>query len=278
MHVGCLEILFKFHGLLPYFNLSRRRPSLARSTALTAKTFLFGAAILLMLPTNAIANDPTVSLSGPTYTLGGHPFVVDITFSVSVTGFEQSDVAVGNASVMAFSGSGSSYEITLHPSASGEVTVDVAANVANDIAGNGNSAATRWTGTADLDPPSVDITGPSVAQTGSFTVNIAFSEPVGVHGHPFEQGDVTVGNGSVTGFSGSGASYSITITPSASGTVTVNVAAGGRGQGRRWQCQYRGEPVFGTGHIEFSAADLAAGRPDVRAGPDDLGNRFQGDR
>ena len=226
MHVGRSADLFEFSGLLLYFILSGRRSSLTRATILAATVLLLGAAILLMLPTNAIANDPSVSLSGPTYTLGGHPFVVDITFSVSVTGFEQSDVTVGNASVMAFSGSGRSYEITLHPSASGVVTVDVAANVANDIAGNGNTAATRYSATADLDPPSVDITGPSVAQTGAFNVNIAFSEPVGVYSHPFERGDVTVGNGSVTGFSGSGASYSIAITPSASGTVTVDVAAG----------------------------------------------------
>ncbi|MDE0433449.1 MAG: Ig-like domain-containing protein [Bryobacterales bacterium] len=48
-----------------------------------------------------------------------------------------------------------------------------------------------------------------------------FSEPM----TGFEQGDVTVSNGSVTAFSGSGRSYTATIAPAGAGTVTVDVAA-----------------------------------------------------
>ncbi len=216
---------------MPLPNPSRLSPAPRPSTAVAA--FSLAAIACLLFPTLAYAHahtgagshDPTVSLSGPTYTLGNHEYDVTITFSESVTGFEKGDVTVGNASVSAFSGSGASYSIKIKPSASGAVTVEVAANVATDSDGNGNSAATRYSATADLDPPSVQITGPTVTQTGAFTVSVAFSEAVGVHGHPFERGDVTVGNGSVTGFSGSGASYSITVTPSATGTVTVKVAA-----------------------------------------------------
>ncbi|MDE2751739.1 MAG: Ig-like domain-containing protein, partial [Gemmatimonadota bacterium] len=213
---------------MPLPNPSRLSPAPRPLAAVAALSLAIACPLLpTLLPAEeTLSVGPTVSLSGPTYTLGNHPYEVTITFSTPVTGFEQADVTVGNASVSAFSGSGASYSITITPSASGAVTVDVAANVATDTAGNGNSAATRYSATADLDPPSVQITGPSGTQTGAFTVSIGFSEAVGVHGHPFEQGDVTVGNGSVTGFSGSAASYSITVTPSATGTVTVSVAAG----------------------------------------------------
>ncbi len=195
-----------------------------------------GGAMVEATFTITVTSAPTVTLSGPSYTIGAHTFDVEITFSQSVTGFEQSDVTVGNASVMGFFGSGSTYSINLQPSASGTMTVDVAADVATDSAGNGNTAAAQYSGTADIDPPSVTITGPSAVQTGAFNVAIEFSEPVGVlHSESFEQGDVTVGNGTVTNFSGSGASYTVTITPSATGEVTVDVAknaardAGGNG-------------------------------------------------
>ncbi len=226
MHVGCSANLTRFPGLLCFFRFSSTNERLYRAAAVLAMTGLMTAVAPAALPAVARAEAAlTVSINGPSYTIGDHPVDVYITFSKSVSGFEEGDVTVGNASVTDFSGSGASYTVTVLPAASGPVTVDVAANVATDAAGNGNTAASRYTGNADLDPPSVTISGPSAVQTGAFGVTVEFSEPVGVYGHPFEQGDVSVGNGSVTGFSGSGAGYSITITPSASGTVTVDVAA-----------------------------------------------------
>ena len=163
---------------------------------------------------------PTVSISGPAEAQNG-PFNATITFSEDVTGFEQGDVAVGNGSVAAFSGSGDGYTATITPAGSGTVTVDVTARAARDLAGNGNTAATRYSVQADVDLPSVSITGPAATQTGAFDVYLTFSEDV----TGFEQGDMTVGNGSVAAFSGSGDSYVATITPMASGLVTVDVAA-----------------------------------------------------
>ena len=170
----------------------------------------------------AAVDDPSVTISGPSATQAG-PFDATITFSKSVTGFEQADVTVGNGAVTAFSGSGASYTATITPSATGTVTVDVAAGVAVDIYRYGNTAATRFSVEADLDPPTVTISGPTTMQAGPFEVTITFSESV----TGFERSDVTVGNGAVTAFSGSGAGYTATITPTtASGTVTVDVAAG----------------------------------------------------
>ncbi len=163
---------------------------------------------------------PLVTLSGPSDTQNG-AFDVTITFSESVTGFEQGDVAVGNGAVTAFSGSGASYTATITPTATGTVTVDVAANVATDSDDNGNTAASQFTVAAALTRPTVVISGPSSVQTGAFTVDIDFSEPV----TGFEQADVTVGNGRVTGWAESGGDARVIITPTATGTVTVDVAA-----------------------------------------------------
>ena len=163
---------------------------------------------------------PTVDITGPAVAQNG-PFDAAITFSEPVTGFEQGDVTVGNGTVTAFSGSGDSYTATVAPAATGAVTVDVAAIVAVDEAGNGNASASRYSVQADLDAPTVQIAGPADTQNGPFIATITFSEDVA----GFEQGDLTVGNGTVTAFSGSGDSYTATITPAGSGIVTVDVAA-----------------------------------------------------
>ena len=174
---------------------------------------------------------PTVRVAGPADTRNG-PFDATITFSENVNGFEKVDITVGNGTVTAFSGSGDGYTATITPGSSGTVTVDVNARVARDSAGNGNTAATRFSVKADVDRPSVSITGPASTQTGAFDVSISFSEEVA----GFEQGDITAGNGTVTAFSGSGGSFAATITPTATGLVTVDVAAnGGRRCGRQRQ-------------------------------------------
>ena len=163
---------------------------------------------------------PTVSITGPTDAQNS-AFDITITFSEDVTEFEKGDVTVSNGSVTAFSGSDASYTATITPTATGTVTVDVAENAARDAVGHGNTAASQFSVMADLERPTVSITGPTGDQTGAFDVTITFSEDV----TGFEKGDVTVGNGSVTAFSGSGASYTATITPTASKTTTVDVSA-----------------------------------------------------
>ena len=166
-------------------------------------------------------DSPTVTISGPTKVQTGS-FAVSIAFSEAVTGFEQSDVTVVNGRIWAWAYSASNALMYVAPTGSGTVTVDVAANVAQDSDGNGNLAATQFSVTANVDQPGTTISGPSAKQAGPFDATITFSKSV----TGFEQSDVTVGNGAVTAFSGSGASYTATITPTASGTVTVDVAAG----------------------------------------------------
>ena len=152
----------------------------------------------------------------------GGAFEVTITFGEPVEGFEQSEITVTNGSVSGFSGSGRSYTAEITPSGSGAVTVEVAADVAEDGAGNGNRAAESLVIEADLMGPEVEITSEATGPVGgAFEVTITFSEPV----EGFEQSEITVTNGSVSGFRGSGRSYTAEITPSGSGAVTVEVAA-----------------------------------------------------
>jgi hypothetical protein len=95
---------------------------------------------------------------------GTSPIPFTVTFSESVTGFTASSVTVTNGSVAAgsFTNSGLTYNFTVTPTTFGAVTVNVAANVAQDNAGNGNTAASQysityqptfsfWTGSVSTD-------------------------------------------------------------------------------------------------------------------------------
>lgn len=92
---------------------------------------------------------PTVAiLSTETATTSANPIPVTITFSEAVTGFDATDIVVGNGTASNFVVvSGSVYTADITPAAFGVVTVDIAAGVAQDAATNGNTAATQFTRT-----------------------------------------------------------------------------------------------------------------------------------
>ena len=75
------------------------------------------------------------------------PILVLVTFSEPVYGFTESDIDVANGSADNFAGSDgdSIYTFDVTPNAVGVVTVDIAANVAQDSDSNGNTAATQLT-------------------------------------------------------------------------------------------------------------------------------------
>ena len=64
-------------------------------------------------------------------------------FSKTVTGFTVGDVTVVNGTAGNFSGSGAAYTFDVTPNAIGQVTVDIAAGVAEDANGNKNTAAVQ---------------------------------------------------------------------------------------------------------------------------------------
>ena len=77
---------------------------------------------------------------------------------------------------------------------------------------------------ADVTPPDVTLTTTAGSVTSSTTipVTITFSEPV----VGFVMNNVTVTNGTKSGFSGSSASYTLNVTPTALGVVNIDIAAG----------------------------------------------------
>ena len=165
---------------------------------------------------------PTVTIAAPA--AANAPFTATFTFSGPVTGFALADITVGNGAASAFADTdgGTTYTATITPAAEGEVTLDVAADVAEDAAGNGNVAAEQVSVTHDMTRPTVTITAPDAANA-PFTATFTFSGPV----TGFALADITVGNGTASEFTDTdgGTTYTATITPSAEGEVTLDVAA-----------------------------------------------------
>jgi hypothetical protein len=97
---------------------------------------------------------PTVTLSSTASNPTPTPLIpVTVTFSAPVAGFTASGVKVGNGTVSNFTGSGANYSFNVTASGPGVVTIAVPANVAQDVVGNGNLAATQLTRTFTPAPP-----------------------------------------------------------------------------------------------------------------------------
>jgi gliding motility-associated-like protein len=97
---------------------------------------------------NIDATRPTVSITSSTVASGGTtstsiiPFTV--TFSQAVTGFVIGGITPTNASLSTFAGSGATYTFNAIPTSNGAVTINIAADVAQDAATNGNTAALQY--------------------------------------------------------------------------------------------------------------------------------------
>lgn len=128
-------------------------------------------------PTVAITNDQV-----GTANIAGGDIVYTFTFSEAMNGFAVGDVTVGNATKGVFAQiSPSVYTLVVTPTATGDVSVDVAASMATDTAGNGNTIAITSHQTVDFTAPTVTSviladTALTIGQTSAVT--ITFSEAV----------------------------------------------------------------------------------------------------
>jgi|GEM_PF-2502350 len=122
------------------------------------------------------------------------PIPVTITFSEDMTGFELADITVGNGTAGNLLGSGKIYTADITPSADGEVTVDIAANVAVDASNNGNTAAVQYKIGYDATRPGVTINqaADQLDPTGVSPVNftVEFEEPINISS--FTAADITL--------------------------------------------------------------------------------------
>ena len=172
-------------------------------------------------PTGTNDNDYAVDNTKPAVTITGVPmtstaaFTAAITFLESVNGFVVGDITVGNGTASSFTGSDGDTAFTalISPTADGAVTVDVAADVATDAAGNGNTAAVQASSTYTA--PLVDNTAPRVT-----SIAISPEPPRASEEHgPFytKEAFLAVPDGAVHG---PGATLTFTLTFSRDVTVT----------------------------------------------------------
>jgi len=172
---------------------------------------------------------PTVTLSSAVVNGGStssSPVSMTATFSESVTGFVVGDVTVSGGSAGNFSGSGTTYTFDVTPSGQGLVSVSIASGVCQDAFGNTNSASSSYTFTYDSVQPTVTLSSATsngaLVNTTPVAMTATFSESV----TGFTSGDISVTNGSVSGFSGSGTTYTFNVTPSGQGEVSVFITSG----------------------------------------------------
>jgi hypothetical protein len=159
------------------------------------------------------------------------PVTFTFVFSEAVTGFDANGVSVSGGTKGEFLGSGTTYTlvVTPTPNATGNIVVNVAASVAVDAVGLGNTAlASPVVVPFDTAAPTLAITDDATgAASGAVTYTFTFSEEVS----GFELGDIVVTGvppEAIGVLGGSGATYSLVVTPPAdsSGEIGVSVAAG----------------------------------------------------
>ncbi|MCX6033676.1 MAG: hypothetical protein NTV38_01660, partial [Chloroflexi bacterium] len=119
----------------------------------------------------------------------------------------------------------------LTPGGQGLVTANIAAGVATDLAGNGNTIATQFSRVYDVTAPTVSSSlrfNPNPTNAASVNFTVTFSEFVtGVGVTDFSLTTTGISGASVTGVSGSGGVYTVTVnTGSGSGTIRLDVPAG----------------------------------------------------
>ena len=182
---------------------------------------------------DATMNEVVIDATLPTVDIQGEPasvnntaaFNVTFEFSETVTGFVVGDITLSNATVSNFTAvDGNTYTADITPDSGGDITIDVAANVAQDGAGNNNTAATQAVTVFDSTAPSILIlSAPAfVMDTSAFNVTFEFNEDV----TGFTQSDITIGNGSASNFIAvDGNTYTADITPDGTGNISIDVAA-----------------------------------------------------
>ena len=96
---------------------------------------------------------PTATVTAPDTHDGSAAFDIAVQFSENVTGFALTDISVTGGTASALTGQGSIYGATVIPTATNAVTISVAADAADDAAGNGNTASGTATVAYAAPPP-----------------------------------------------------------------------------------------------------------------------------
>lgn len=126
-----------------------------------------------------------IDLTAPTVTITSSesdptrnsPISATATFDEDVSGFVIGDLTIGNGVASNFVAvDAKTYTFNITPSSDGSVTVDIAGGVAQDLAGNGNTAATQFSITYDSTAPTTTDDALSGWQTADFNVNLSATD------------------------------------------------------------------------------------------------------
>lgn len=167
---------------------------------------------------------PTLVLATTASNPTNVPFDVTFTFSEEVSGFELADIAVANGTASNLTATdGRRYSARITPAASGEVTVSVAAEKAQDAAGNLNTASNILKVHYDAEKPTVVLaTSADGAVNAAFPVSLTFSKEMS----SLAVGSIAVTNGTVSNLVRADArTYTALIMPVAEGRVEVSLPA-----------------------------------------------------
>lgn len=222
-------------------------------------------------PADGIAPTITIIATTATSPTKTAPIAMTVTFSESVTGFELTEITVGNGTAGNFSGSGAVYNFDVTSPGQGTVTVDVAGGVAQDANSNVNTVATQFSITYDSIAPSVFsiILADSALKVGETSlVTITFSEAV----TGFTNDDITtIENGTLSAVvdGGAGTVWTATFTPTVDTTDAENVitvtktgiadTAGNPGVGTTSSANYAIDTVRPTVAVELTDSNLIFG-------------------
>ena len=149
---------------------------------------------------------------------------VSVDFGEVVTGFEESDIVVAGGSVSGFATTDDQhFQFNVVPSSDGTITVDIPADVVEDVAENSSLAATQFSISSDRTVPLLTISPNNLTVApGDVTFTFQFSEAVS----GFSGSSVSISSGSKGTFTAVDAdTYTLLVTPAGVDPVTVSVAA-----------------------------------------------------
>ena len=153
----------------------------------------------------------------PESTTNDSSIVLTFTSSEATSTFASGGIRVTNGTLSNFATSSTTvYTATFTPTADGACTIDVAGSSFTDAAGNGNNEATQFVWTCDTVNPTVTIASTTAGVTSGSTTNdasIDLTFTLGELNTTFEEGDISVPNGTLSNFAGSGDTYTATFTP-----------------------------------------------------------------
>ncbi|MCF2872018.1 Ig-like domain-containing protein [Octadecabacter sp. G9-8] len=180
------------------------------------------------------------------------PIQVTFEFSEEVTGFAGSDINVTGGSVSGLTGSTTNYTATIVPSGDGTITVDLPANVVDDLGGNSNAAAAQFTIESDRTAPTATFSAlPSTQGLASTQMTLTFSETVsGLTVADFETPNLTVSNLQST----DSITYTFDVVANSDGVGSISLPAGAVQDGA-------GNANDAGGSL--STTDAVVSRPDV---------------